>query len=118
MLRGVQLSFGPTRALAGVDLEAHAGDVHAVLGENGAGKSTLMRVLAGVAIPDSGAIELDGSPWRPRGPADARRRGLAMVHQGLALCPHSTSRPTSFWGSYRRALESSDGAMLNMVARL
>jgi ribose transport system ATP-binding protein len=87
-LRGVRLSFGPTRALAGVDLEAHPGEVHAVLGENGAGKSTLMRVLAGIAAPDQGVMELDGVPWRPRGPADARARGLAMVHQELALCPH------------------------------
>ncbi|HEY4012736.1 MAG TPA: sugar ABC transporter ATP-binding protein [Polyangiaceae bacterium] len=87
-LRGVRLSFGPTRALAGVDLEAHVGEVHAVLGENGAGKSSLMRVLAGVTVPDAGAMEIDGVPWRPRGPADARARGLAMVHQELALCPH------------------------------
>jgi ribose transport system ATP-binding protein len=87
-LRGVRLSFGPTRALVGVDLEARAGEVHAVLGENGAGKSTLMRVLAGVAVPDAGVMEVDGVPWRPRGPADARARGLAMVHQELALCPH------------------------------
>ncbi len=87
-LRDVRLSFGSTRALAGVDLEADAGDVHAVLGENGAGKSTLMRVLAGVASPDAGTMRIDGEPWRPRGPADATAQGLAMVHQELALCPH------------------------------
>ena len=62
--------------------------MHAVLGENGAGKSTLMNVLAGVVAPDDGAVLLDGAPWKPRGPADARTRGFAMVHQELALCPH------------------------------
>jgi ribose transport system ATP-binding protein len=87
-LRDVRLSFGPTRALAGVELDARAGEVHAVLGENGAGKSTLMRVLAGVVAPDAGTVLVDGVPWRPRGPADARRQGLAMVHQELALCLH------------------------------
>jgi ribose transport system ATP-binding protein len=87
-LRGVRKRFGSTIALAGVDLEAHAGEVHAVLGENGAGKSTLMNVLAGVVTADSGDTLLDGTPWHPRGPADARARGLAMVHQELALCPH------------------------------
>ena len=87
-LHDVRKSFGGTAALAGVDLEAGPGEVHAVLGENGAGKSTLMGVLAGNVRPDAGAIVVDGEPWRPRGPADARARGLAMVHQELAVCPH------------------------------
>jgi len=88
VIRGLRKAFGATAALAGVDLEAAPGDVHAVLGENGAGKSTLMKALAGVVMPDAGTIEIDGEPWAPRGPADARARGLAMVHQELALCPH------------------------------
>jgi ribose transport system ATP-binding protein len=88
VLRDLRKSFGSTVALAGVDLQAAAGEVHAVLGENGAGKSTLMKVLAGVEAPDAGSVTLDGLPWTPRGPAAARARGLAMVHQELALCPH------------------------------
>jgi ribose transport system ATP-binding protein len=88
LLRGVRKRFGSTTALAGVDLQACAGEVHAVLGENGAGKSTLMNVLAGVVGPDEGVVLLDGNPWKPRGPADARTQGFAMVHQELALCPH------------------------------
>jgi ribose transport system ATP-binding protein len=87
-LRGLRRSFGSTVALAGVDLEAGPGEVHAVLGENGAGKSTLMKILAGVVAPDAGTLLVDGEPWAPRGPADARARGLAMVHQELALCSH------------------------------
>jgi ribose transport system ATP-binding protein len=87
-LRDLRKSFGSTVALDGVDLEAGAGEVHAVLGENGAGKSTLMKILAGVVPPDGGSVALDGARWAPRGPADARARGLAMVHQELALCPH------------------------------
>jgi ribose transport system ATP-binding protein len=88
VLRDLRKSFGPTVALGGVALEAGAGEVHAILGENGAGKSTLLKILAGVEAPDGGEITLDGAPWTPRGPADARARGLAMVHQELALCPH------------------------------
>jgi ribose transport system ATP-binding protein len=87
-LRDLRKSFGSTAVLDGVELEANAGEVHAVLGENGAGKSTLMKVLAGVVAPDGGSVTLDGARWAPRGPADARARGLAMVHQELALCPH------------------------------
>jgi ribose transport system ATP-binding protein len=88
VLRALRKSFGSTAALGGVELEAGRGEVQAVLGENGAGKSTLMKVLAGLVAPDGGEITIDGEAWAPRGPADARARGLAMVHQELALCPH------------------------------
>ena len=86
--RGVAKSFGATRALAGVDLDAPAGAITAVIGQNGAGKSTLMGVLAGAVSPDAGTIAIDGVPYAPRSPLDARRAGVAMVHQELSLCPH------------------------------
>ena len=90
VVTGVQKSFGPTAALSGVDLTAQAGEVHAVLGENGAGKSTLMGILAGAITPDQGSLALDGAPFRPRNPIEARRAGVAIVHQELSLCPHLT----------------------------
>jgi ribose transport system ATP-binding protein len=89
-IRGVSRSFGATKALVAVDLDAHAGEVHAIVGENGAGKSTLMKVLAGSVAPESGTIALDGAPYRPRSPAEARAAGVAIVSQELALCPHLT----------------------------
>jgi len=88
VIRQLSKAFGATQALGGVDFVAQRGEVHALVGENGAGKSTLLGALAGLTRPDSGTIELDGQLWSPRGPADARARGLAMVHQELALCPH------------------------------
>ena len=84
----IRKRFGPTQALAGVDLELRAGEVHALVGENGAGKSTLMKVLSGAVRPDAGAMTLDGQPYEPAGPQDARRRGVAMIYQELTLAPH------------------------------
>ncbi len=89
-MTGVRKAFGPTVALAGVDLAVEAGEVHALVGENGAGKSTLMKVIAGACRPDAGSLRLDGEPYRPAGPLDARRHGVAMVFQELSLVPRLT----------------------------
>src|SRR5262249_50757635 len=90
VIRDVQKSFGPTQALAGVELAANAGEVHAIIGENGAGKSTLMKVLSGEIRPDSGQVLLEGAPFVPDGPRAARESGVSMVLQELSLCPHLT----------------------------
>ena len=87
-MHGIRKRFGPTQALAGVDLELRAGEVHALVGENGAGKSTLMKVLSGAVRPDAGRLTLDGQPYAPSGPQEARRRGVAMIYQELTLAPH------------------------------
>jgi ribose transport system ATP-binding protein len=89
-LSGIRKRFGPTVALDGVDLELRKGEVHALIGENGAGKSTLMNVLAGAIRPDSGHMTLDGKPYAPASPLDARRHGIALIHQELSLCGHLT----------------------------
>src|SRR4029077_12532986 len=84
-VRGVSKRFGAVQALAGVDVDFRAGEIHAILGENGAGKSTLMHVLDGVVRPDSGTILLDGVPVTFTSPRDARRAGIGMVHQHFTL---------------------------------
>ncbi len=87
-LRGISKRFGATVALDGVDFEIAAGEVHALIGENGAGKSTLLNILSGLIRQDAGTMLLSGTTYAPEGPADARRRGIAHIHQELALCPH------------------------------
>jgi len=87
-MRGVSKRFGATRALEQVNLSVKAGEVLALVGENGAGKSTLMKILSGAHPPDEGQMWLDGQPYRPRNPLEARRRGIAMIYQELSLAPH------------------------------
>ncbi|MBI4804515.1 MAG: ABC transporter ATP-binding protein [Desulfovibrio sp.] len=84
-LCGITKRFGTTLANDQVCLTAHAGEIHALLGENGAGKSTLMSILSGRYHPDEGEIKLQGEPVRFSSPADALARGVGMVHQRFML---------------------------------
>ncbi|HVF87772.1 MAG TPA: sugar ABC transporter ATP-binding protein [Pyrinomonadaceae bacterium] len=87
-LTDIAKRFGPTVALDGVNLELRQGEVHALIGENGAGKSTLMNILAGSLRADRGAMQIEGRAYNPDSPLDARRAGVALIHQELSLCPH------------------------------
>ena len=85
VMDGIAKRFGATQALRDVSLAAYGGETLALVGENGAGKSTLMKVLSGAHAPDSGSLSLDGRPFRPSRPLDARRAGVAMIYQELNL---------------------------------
>ena len=64
-VRGVNKSFGSTRALDEVDLYVSQGEIHGLIGENGSGKSTLSSIIAGVYRCDSGVLFLKGHPYMP-----------------------------------------------------
>lgn len=84
-LVGIRKSFDGVLALDGASFESLPGEVHALLGENGAGKSSLMNVAAGLYAPDAGSIFINGVATSLKGPADARLRGIGMVHQHFKL---------------------------------
>ena len=89
-MHGVRKAFGATQALDGVDLEVASGEICGLVGQNGAGKSTLMAILAGALQPDAGEMAIDGRPYAPRTPIEARRAGVAMIYQELSLAPDLT----------------------------
>ena len=87
-VKNIVKSFGPTKALRGVNFELRSGEVHAIVGENGAGKSTLMNIIDGVLLPDEGEIYIEGKRVEIRSPHEAHSLGIGFVHQEIALCPH------------------------------
>lgn len=89
-VRGIEKSFGATKALKGVNLTLKKGEVHALVGENGAGKSTLMNIIDGVITPDAGEIYIEGKRVEIRNPHEAQLLGIGLIHQEIALCPHVT----------------------------
>jgi ABC-2 type transport system ATP-binding protein len=85
-ISGLVKTFGPTRALDGLDLTVETGEVHGFLGPNGAGKSTTIRILLGLYRADAGEARLlGGDPWRD---ATALHRRLAYVPGDVTLWPN------------------------------
>jgi ribose transport system ATP-binding protein len=107
-MQGVRKRFGATVALDGVDLSVGPEEVLALIGENGAGKSTLMKILAGAHQPDDGSMWIEGEPYAPRDPLDARRRGVAMIYQELALAKDLTVMENILLG-----MEPTRGPLMN-----
>ena len=97
-LQGIAHHFGAVQALAGVDLTLSRGEVLGLMGDNGAGKSTLVKIIAGNFQPSSGTMMLDGESVRLHSPLDARRHGIEIVYQDLALCNNLTAALNVFMG--------------------
>src|SRR3954468_23530033 len=82
-MRGITKRFPGVLALQDVSLHLRPGEVLALMGENGAGKSTLMKILGGTPLPDGGEIRVNGQPVSLTSVREAKRLGIALIHQEL-----------------------------------
>jgi rhamnose transport system ATP-binding protein len=118
-LRGICKRFGPVDVLSNVDLSLFAGRVHSLAGENGAGKSTLVKILGGIHQPDSGLILKNGVETAILGSADARRQGIAVIHQHPATFPDLSVAENIFIGRQPRRMGRIDwSAMIDRAREL
>jgi ribose transport system ATP-binding protein len=97
-VQGVSKSFPGVKALEDMQLDLHAGEVLALVGENGAGKSTLMKLLTGVYEADEGEFFLNGEPYEPISPKHAQELGISIIHQEFNLMPDLTVAQNLFIG--------------------
>jgi simple sugar transport system ATP-binding protein len=97
-LNNISMHFGAIHALNDVSLKLGAGEVVGLMGDNGAGKSTLVKIIAGNYRPTHGAMRLEGAELVLHKPIDARRHGIEIVYQDLALCNNLTAAANVFLG--------------------
>ena len=97
-LSEISKNFGAIQALNNVSLTMGRGEVVGLMGDNGAGKSTLMRIIAGNFPPTYGTISIDGRSTVFHKPVEARKAGVEIVYQDLALCDNLTAAANVFLG--------------------
>jgi simple sugar transport system ATP-binding protein len=97
-LTNISKHFGAIQAVNDVSLSIEAGQVVGLMGDNGAGKSTLVKMIAGNFRPSHGTMHMDGAEIILHRPVEARRHGIEIVHQDLALCNNLTAAANVFLG--------------------
>lgn len=98
-MKNIVKQFGAFTANDNINLDIKKGEIHALLGENGAGKSTLMNILYGLYSADSGEIYFNGKKVDIKGPGDAIKLNIGMVHQHFMLIPTFTVAENLILGS-------------------
>ena len=102
-LTNISKTFPGVKALNGVSLTVHAGEIHALVGENGAGKSTLIKVLTGAHQADPGGeIFIEGKKTEIHNPAAALGLGIGAVYQDVMMAPHLSVGENLFLGKLPR----------------
>ena len=99
----ISKSFGAINALQGVDFFIKPGEAVGLMGDNGAGKSTLVKIIAGNFLPTTGTIVIEGKKISFTSPLDARKFGIEIVYQDLALCDNLTAAANVFLGREMRS---------------
>ena len=101
-LQGISKAFFGVYALTDVSISIGKGEVVGLIGENGAGKSTMMNIIGGILQPNSGTMAINGKPYLPKSPAEAKENGIAFIHQELNLFNNLSILDNMYINSYKK----------------
>jgi branched-chain amino acid transport system ATP-binding protein len=101
-IRDLEVFYDSVRALEGINLEIHAGEIVVLLGSNGAGKTTLLNTVAGLKSATSGSIVFDGTDVTKIPSHKRARSGLVLVPEGRRIFPRMTVEENLLLGAWRR----------------
>jgi branched-chain amino acid transport system ATP-binding protein len=99
-LRSLQTSYGPIKALRGIDIEVSNGEIVCLLGSNGAGKTTTLMTVSGILRPDKGDIIFEGESLTAMPPSEIVRKGICHVPEGRRIFPKLTVHDNLEMGAY------------------
>ncbi len=99
-LRSLQTSYGPIKALRGIDIEVRSGEIVCLLGSNGAGKTTTLMTVSGILRPDKGDILFEGESLTAMPPSEIVRKGICHVPEGRRIFPKLTVHDNLEMGAY------------------
>jgi branched-chain amino acid transport system ATP-binding protein len=114
-VNGMHVGYGAIRALRGVTLEVHEGEVVALIGANGAGKSTLLRTISGVLKPSRGDVLFEGRSLRGLDEDRIVRLGILQVQEGRGILTRMTVQENLEMGAYGRSDRAGTRADMEMV---
>ena len=114
---GLTVSYGAIKALDGVTMEVHKGEVLSIVGANGAGKSTLLRAVAGLLKPASGTVEFAGREITRLRPDKVVRLGISLVPEGRQIFPNLTVKENLEVGGHTLKGRHRSRAIFDMALR-
>ncbi|PKO69031.1 MAG: ABC transporter ATP-binding protein [Betaproteobacteria bacterium HGW-Betaproteobacteria-16] len=99
---GLKVAYGGIKAVKGIDLEVHEGELISLIGSNGAGKTTTMKAVTGSLAFEGGDIEYMGKSIKGKGAWDLVKEGLAMVPEGRGVFTRMSITENLQMGAYIR----------------
>ncbi|MDR1147727.1 MAG: sugar ABC transporter ATP-binding protein [Spirochaetaceae bacterium] len=83
--KNIKKYYGATHANDDLSIDLNGGEIRGLIGENGSGKSTLISIIAGITMPDSGSMMMNGAAYQPKDSLDSGRNRIGTVVQELGL---------------------------------
>ena len=114
-LQNVESAYGPIKAIRGVSLAVHPGEIATVLGSNGAGKTTILKTISGIIDPLKGSVHFKGGNITAQDPTAIVRMGLMHVPEGREVFPLLSVRDNLMMGAYTRRDRDAVARDLEMV---